>query len=536
MENEKIKSFYEDTFLGLNLRFDPDKLPDGFSPLAVNVDLTRMKTIKKREGTQLLGQTFTDKQTIQSLVQIVDPLGKPQAYMVRGGIIYKYDYPVSRWGNLHNNALAPEIPIASVTFKNRIYFTSPINFLCYTDGATLQTVGVDKNRIKGNCLAVGQRTLFIGNVEVDNVSYPSRVYYSRFNIEDRQETDEFWEVIEKGVNGNLLNSSRFFNVEGGRVRAIVSFANRDRVYIFSDEKCYSFNVNEAETNPFGALTEIFPIGCAGSNAVTVVAGVMYWVDGNGKMYAWSGSTTRPEEISFAIDDEGLGKSVVSSIDKSEENLSKICAFGFSKQVYFSVGTVQISNKQLRNACVKMFLAPNGLMSYTSIDTFPERPLVSAVFKIDNDNKIVTGNRANVITLKSGLNDVDENNQMIPVDALYRTKSYSFGYELFTKRVHNIYVKYKTQKNDSLLDIKVRTSNNITPIIVSDSNTNKFGVLNMKEKISNQGQDIKLINLPVETEAENISFEFGNGRLNESFEIQGFGTHKVLIKHLRIGIV
>lgn len=521
MAQLKTRSFFEDHFFGMNLRMDSDKIPDGASQLAVNVDLTGFKRLGQRKGTSLLGQAFEAKERIQSLQEITNANGTSTQYMVKNGSVYKYNS--KKWIVIHSGAFTGNINVPSVVYKQRLYMTSSENFLQYSDGADISDVGTGSDRIKGKSLAVGQRTLFIGNVSFNGVEYPDRVYYSRFDIDNRIEGDEFWETSE----GNLTDSTRFFRVEGGNVRAMASFANRDRVYIFSDTRCYAFNVSIASTNPFAALQEIFPIGCAGPNAVKVVSGSMYWMDRKGKMYVWGGGTTRPEEISYAIDSENTNNSIPASIDKADSNLTDIAAFGISKQIYFSVGTINIANKQIKNACIKLFLSQNGFYSYNSVDTFPERPLVGEDMTIDSSDVLVLGNSSNVVYLSDSFNDIDGNNQETAIDAFYRTKSYKFGFDLATKTISNIFIQYKPQPEDSYLNVKVSEDKGLVfRAIASDNKEGQFGVVNMKQTESTDRQIIKRINMPNDVRFENISFEFSNKRKDQSFEINGFGSFDV----------
>lgn len=533
--NKEI-SFYEDRFFGMNLRMDEDKLPDGFSPLAVNVDLTRMKTLKSRKGTVLFGQKFDTSGSVQNLIELVTPTGFQRQLMVKNGTLYKYTDNL--WENIKAGYFSQNL-LSSVTYKNKVYYTSKSDALSSTIGdSNISPVGTFDNQIKGKCLGVGQRTLFIGDVVINNVNYPDRVYYSRFDIDNRTEGDEFWEEVENGIVGNLNSSTRFFRVEGGIVQAISSFANRDRVYIFSDTKCYSFNVSQAETNPFSALNEIFPIGCAGPNAVTVVNSMMYWADKEGRLWAWSGGTTRPEEISYNIDSENLDKSIVTSIDKTPSNLEAICAFGYSKQIYFSVGEIALSDKRLANSCLKLFISQNGLMSYTCVDTFPERILCSHNFRIGQKNIITAGTASNVVELNTGLNDVSATGEIVAIDSFYRTRSYNFDYPLFQKKVENIYIQFKpTFDKSNSLELLTRTERSTNYILISNPSTpDKFGTIEMFEEDNQILQKISKINLPNDVQGDNISFEFANRELDGSFEITAFGTFNVKISKINIGIL
>jgi hypothetical protein len=325
-------------------------------------------------------------------------------------------------------------------------------------------------------------------------------------------------------------------VQGGNVKALASFANRDRVYIFSDNRCYSFNVVLSLTNPFGALQEIFPIGCAGPNAVIVQDGIMYWMDTGGKIWAWTGGTTVPEQISYQIDDDELKDSIVSSINKSVENMEKVAAFGIGKLIYFSTGSLSVRSRQLKNAVIKIFLSQNGLRGFTSIDTYPDRILNGAQFKIQGQDEMVCGNSSNILQMRTGLNDVTTNNTAVAVNALYQTKSYNFGYPLTTKRLGDLMITYKPQSDNSELGISVYVDNSIDPNIVTASGKqDKYGKFNMKEGKSTDRRITKMVNMSQEVEGDTIMFEFSNNQLNQSFELHQFGAYELEIKNLNISI-
>lgn len=523
-------NLYEDQFYGMDRRIDPDKLADGFSPLAVNVDLSKLGTINKRQGTSILGTAGVKDLFVQNIVQYTNSLAEKEIHMIRNGVLYKYDTLYNTWTIL-NSSLNSTEQFASVNYKNRVYHTNINQNLFYNTGnSTLTTV---TGNIAGKCLAVGQRTLFIGGVKFGGVEYPDRVYFTEFDP-DTGETDTFWNSIDET---GLADSTRWFRIEGGVVRAIVSF--RDLVYIFSDTQCKTIDVTQIETNPFGAVQDVFSIGCAGSKAVTVIDNIMYWIDREGKIWAWAGNSTRPEELSYQVDDSNLGDSIVSAIDKSNSNLNQIAVFGNSKKVYFSVGSIVLDRQVLPNACIKLSTSQNGLRANFSIDTFPDRFLNGCNVDYNSQSFVVVGNSSNVLLLNSGLNDINKDNLEIAVESYYRTKAYNFQSPFMSKSLKTMYLKLRPQSlENSYLDVAIATDRQLDYVSISSPTTSdaRFGAINMFDSNWQVKRHItRKLNIPLETQGFNFSFEFSNKQKDQTFELSAFGLDIVDVQDSNISI-
>jgi hypothetical protein len=535
-----LKPYYEDQFYGMDRRLDSDKLGNGFSPLAVNVDLDRLGTVRKRKGTSLLGNHGEKDSPVQTLIEYVTNAGDTEIHMARNGTLYKYNKDTNAWDVLSAAKFASLKPVESVLYKNRVYHVSTEESLCWNVGdKTVVEVGEGANKIKGACLGTGQRTLYIGRVTIDGVDYPDRVYYSLFDIDKGQEGDQFWNDAEGEEVGSLKNSTRWFRVEGGIVQSIVSFPNKNKVFIFSDTKCYSFDVSQVESSPFNALTEVFQIGCAGPRAATVVDGVMYWMDKQAKIWAWSGIGSRPEEISYLIDDENLGDSVISQISKSPENLNQVAAFGLGKRVYFNIGSINLDRVSLPNAAIKLSASQNGLRANFSIDTFQDRLILGTVITLNGAKVLAVGNSSNVLLLNSGYNDIDKLNIEAPVDSFYRTKSYHYGYPLQNKKIMSLYVKFKPQVNEqSYLNIKVSVNGDLDFTSLSTPTAEELGhgTIDMYDDSADRlKQKTKKVNMKAELKGQTLAFEFGNNQLNQTYEVSTFGFLKAEVEDANIPV-
>ena len=519
---EGNQNYYQDQFYGMERWLDNDKLPDGKSPLAVNVDLDRLGTVSKRKGTSLVGSVGSN--SVQSIIEYINTGGESEIHAIRNNALLKYNG--SDWANVAT--LTDSVnQFSSVLFKNRVYHKSPDEYLFYEDGLTNTVVGSGSDRIKGKCLAVGQRTLFIGNVTItdqDNditTTYRSRVYYSLFNTTDNLPGDQFWNDAESG----LLTSTRFFEIEGGQVQAMVSLKERNRVYFFTDSSCWTFDIDQVETSPQNALQEIFSIGCCGQRAVTVVDGVMYWMDKKGKVWGWAGNGTRPTEMTYSNDDQNLGRSVISQINKSDDNLSKVSAFGVGKRVYFAIGSIQIDSEVLSNAVIKISLSQNGLAGNLSLENYPDRILCGAVVKVDNSEALFVGNSKNIMRLSYGLNDVNLAGEDVAINSYYRTKHYNFKAPFLNKSIKSLIINYRPQpdKNTFLvLKASIDLSNeykNISNPVEDPNDTGKIDMWDKKNKTLNQAMG--MVNISPDFKAKNISVEFSNSELNQSFTLSSF---------------
>jgi len=530
MAKSTMLNLYEDQFYGMDRRLDTDKLADGFSPLAVNVDLSKLGTVSKRQGSTLLGNAGVKGNFVQNIVQYTNSLAQKEIHMIRNGVLYKYNTVNNIWTVL-NSTLNSTEQFASVNYKNRVYHTNiNQNLFWNTGGGTLNTV--DGN-ISGRCLAVGQRTLFIGNVRFNSTDYPDRVYFTEFDA-DTGETDTFWNTVDET---GLADSTRWFRVEGGVVRAIVSF--RGLVYVFSDTQCKTIDVTQIETNPFSAVQDVFSIGCAGSKAITVIDNIMYWIDREGKIWAWAGNSTRPEELSYQVDDGNLGDSVVGAIDKSASNLATIAVFGNSKRVYFSVGSIVLDRQVLPNACIKLCTSQNGLRANFSIDTYPDRILTACNVEYNSQSFIAVGNSSNVLLLNSGLNDVNIENLDVAVESYYRTKAYNFQSPFMSKNLKTLYLKLKPQLiENSYLDVAIATDRALDYVDVSAPNLAdaRFGSINMCDINAQKIRHItRKINIPLELQGFNFSFEFRNKEKDQTFELSAFGLDIIDVQDSNISI-
>lgn len=521
------KAFFENEFYGMDRRLDYDKLPTGMSPLAVNVDLDRIGTVRKRRGTELLGGAVNVDFKVQSIIEYKNN-GSLGIQMIRNGTLYNYND--GSWDVLNANRFGITELVAAVNYNGKVYYTSNDDYLCSTSG-TLDVidVGGDNDRIKGKCLGVGQRTLFIGNVTANEIYYPRRVYFSLYNLDTNEAQDQFWNDDEE----TLLASKRFFEVEGGEVQAIVSFYARNLVYIFSDTKCYTFDVGKVASNPGAALIEVFDIGCCGARAACVVDGIMYWMDKQAKIWAWSGNTLRPTELSYSIDDEHIGESVISQIDKSSANMAKVAAFGQGKKVYFSIGTITLDGKVLNNAAIKITTSQNGLAGYFSIDTYQDRLYMGEPVTLNDSTTLLAGTSNNIVVMNSGLNDVDEMGNDQPIDGYYRTKSFDFDSPFNLKYTNRLLTRFRPQPTeDSYLTVKVGLNNNTDFIDLSnqENNETKNGAINMYDsKYLTTRHKATYVRFSQEHKFYTIAFEFGNKQLNETFEISCFGFDDLKFK-------
>jgi hypothetical protein len=530
MAESKNNQYFERLFNGMNRRRDPDKAGQGDCSLAVNVDLSRLGTVRKRKGSILYGQKGNTDDQVQDLIEYKNVL-----YMVRNGSVYAYNTITSLWEVKNSGIFPSKKQVSSVIYKDRIYYTSPDENLGYITGSgAYTTVGTGVNQIKGRCLGTAQSTLYIGNVTVDNVHYPNRVYFSLYDVDNNTEGDQFWGEDETG----LANSTNKIDLPS-EVRNITSFPNQNLIFIFTDKQCWAFDIVQAGLNSQGALISVFNIGCCGHRASTVIDGVLYWMDSQGKIWAWTGNSARPEELSYSIDDDNLSESVISQIDRSRDNLSKVHAFGLGRNLYFSVGDIILDGVVMPKACIKFTLSQDGLRSYPSIDTHPDRILCSTITTIDNNRVLVLGDSINVKILNIGLNEVNTNGQPIAISSLYRTKTYDFGMPLNQKTLNEIIIRYRPQQIENCyLDVKLSVNNSIAFQAISKVTDNIAGrgIINMYDPNSNLRHVLKKVSIPPQFKGYTHAIEFSNEELNQSYEVSLFGFENVTIDNPNVPFV
>ena len=231
--------------------------------------------------------------------------------------------------------------------------------------------------------------------------------------------------------------------------------------------------------------------------------------------AWGGSDY-PVELSWGIDDDTVGDSIISSMDEAE--LENVCAGSLGNEFWFSIGTVTLFDVTLTNAVLRAFWDQKGETLTWSVDTYPNKPTIMEIMRLDNKAVLTMGVDAvdDVYEMNKGLNDGS-----IAIDGRFRTKFYDFGIPFMDKEYDRIYVKYRPQPaNNTDLDVNYAVNQNVSYTALSGT---KRGVIDMYDaNCSIKLGEIKKIGTPREMDKRNLSIELRNSALSESFEIQGIG--------------
>ncbi len=413
-------------------------------------------------------------------------------------------YQGSGWTSVASSVFTNQARVSSVNYIDRVYHISKEDFLSYETGGTLTEVGAGADRIKGNTLAVAQNTLLVGG----NIDYPDRVYYSRFDIDNNVPTDILWEETE----GSLANSTRFFSV-GESVTAMFTYSVSGRAYIFTQSEGYTFDISNAD-NAYGVVKK-FNIGCANPRAITECNGWLIWMDASARIWAWGGSGP-PVPYSWEIEDDTGRDAIINKIKVRE--IQNVCAGSIGSQFYFSVGDIDVLNRNLENAVIKGLVSQNFNYIIWSLDTYPFRPTIFANTTIDQEEQLLMGTEAgNVYIMNTNFNDDGG-----AINAFALTSFYKFGSYFRTKSARQLAIKFRPQPDEETyitVAYSIDGGLNYTTISDPDQGIVNYGKIdtysaNSAVELSN----VARIQFPAETRFRTLSLEIGNAQLDKSIEV------------------
>lgn len=573
-ESQQKKWYWIDKFFGMSQRQDMDQIPDGASPLAVNVIFDKPGTVAKRPGTDMLGSTQTGN-GIYGLISYIDSSGGDVLRRVADRDIDDYDG--AAWGENDADQFTASTPIQSVNYKNRVYHISEADWLVYESGGTATEVKPDytdwvtahayivgdlvdngsgqyictvahtsgastepgvgaswatkwsalENRIKGRCIAVAQNTLFVAT--------GNKVYYSLFNLTSNVPGDQFWNDDE----GYLAASTRYFTVDG-EVTALWNFSAIGGVLVvFTREMCYLFDMR-VENNSVG-LQELFHIGCAGPRAVTEINGWLIWMTPDGELKRFGGAG-RPDTLSWDLQDDEIGESIISKISKS--TIESVAAGSFKNKFYFSVGDITYRGRSIPNAVIVGLVSQGSDFVMWSVFSFPWQISIFAITTLSSAKVLVAGSADSddVYQLNTGSND-DSPSGATAIDAYFQTKFVTPYKKYNTAKFESVLVKYRPQSADNTyLRVSYAQDSEYTYTGITDPDNGsplvKHGIIDMYDAgYATIFDAVKVIEWPENaTASRTVSLECGNAKLSEKFEISGIGLllsiHKLDISPTR----
>lgn len=524
-EQSKIKNWLA-FFRGMNCRQDLDKMPAESSPLILNCDLDTTGSISSRKGTDLLGaESQNTGNGVQALLEYKKNDGTKALKVVRDGDI---DI-VSADGNAITEAVASAFStdeqMQSTNFLNRTYYISLNNYLAYDDltsgTGSLTEVNSGNARIRGACLAVSPTTMYIGQEKTN----PDRVYYSRATSGQPNASD-FWNVGETSTD--LANSTRYFSTIT-KTTAIWYYSVRGLLYAFSETEGFEFDVTQAD-NPNAAIRKRFNVGCANPRAITEVNGWLVWMDRNGRIWGWPG-TGGERPLSWDLEDDNKGNSLISAIDKSSANLDSICAGSQGNKFYFSVGDLNYYGQSFNNVVIQGIFTQTLSSVFWSIYSLPWKPSVFTTATINNTEKLVVGSSDtdDVYQMNTGLNDNNAGVE-IAINNQFITAYIDFKHPYMTKYLKKMFISYEPQQNSAdnqeYIKVEYAKNNDIAYTIISDpDNTTpviNLGVINQYNSSATLRESVGTVSLPSEAQFRNISIKFSNNELGEAMGIKKIG--------------
>lgn len=514
------KIYWLDDFIGVIQRQNSDRIPLNASPLLQNIALDKPGSWRKRGGSDLLSTTQAGN-GVYGLIEYVPNSGSRILRAVRSQDLDTYDVGTDAYTQIDASQFTASTKVQSVNFLNRVYHISTADYLCYESGGTCTDVGTGGDEIKGNSIAVAQNTLFVGGVTYIGttgvVNQQDRVYYSLFDSANNTPDDQLYDN-ETGTD-TMATSTRWFTIIQP-VKGLFSFGTTNLVYAFSEDYCYSFDM-KLENNAVGPQ-KVFDIGLANPNAICQVNGWMIWMSPDCRLWAYGGAGT-PIPLSWDIEDDANGETILSSIDKTKINEIALGATG--NTIYVSIGDVSFHGTTITNTVLTGLMTQNMGHILWSFLSFPVKPYMFTPATFNGVKTLVFGALGvdDVYRINSGTNDGNT-----AINAFARTRFVDHGSPLNTHEMTRILIKCRPQSSDSTyLRIGYAKDGNESYTYITDPDggtpITDYGVVDMYASDYSTNKDMMLIvNVPGGIKYRTISIELANTQSGEGFEVSGIG--------------
>lgn len=494
-----MHKFFAENLEGMIHRSDWDKTPVESCLLSKNTSYANLGTWEARQGTNLLAATQAGS-GVQNLTVFTTPTKQQVLKAVRSGDTDFYDKSTDTFvQQVTSNFLGSMVE--SAQFLGETYYISEDDNLQYSKAGVTTIVGAGGNEIKGETLSVAQGRMFVGKGEM--------IYYTDF-LNSAEPTDKLWKDGESG----LIASTNYIKLSKPHT-AQFSFGITGLNYIFTDDACFVFDLERAETR---AVAKVFDIGCASKRAIGVVKNAMVWMAPDGEIWAWGGSG-QPINISLGVSTEGKEESLIKAIKVND--LSKVAFGSLNGEFWFSVGDITLFNRTIENACVYGFTSSNFKETMWGVHSFPVLPAIFTKAKINGDENLFFGTNGvdDVYQMNVGTSDNE-----VAIDSFVMTRFYQFGSVFETQEPKKMIVKYKPTSSDSYLDISFakNVTNDYTEFSNFSSGEDDYGIINMQSDNPLEKSARKFIGLPSNTRGTSISFLLKNSTLDNAMSIQGFG--------------
>lgn len=509
------KVYWIQDLLGVYQRQPMHRIPPNTSPLLVNISLDKTGSWAKRPGSDLLGTTSSGT-NVHGLFEY-NPNGSDGSLRaIKDGDIEVYTESSDSWSTTASSAFTTSEPIQSVQFLNRVYHVSESDYLKYETGGSTTTVGSGGNEIKGRCLAVQQNTLYVGGITyigtTGAVTQHDRVYYSLFDTTNQISTHQLY---ESDPSQTMATSTRYFSVQSP-ITAMFAYGATGGLYVFTERECFYFDLTYV--NNLTGPRKVFDVGCAGPNAITQCSDWMIWMSKDGRI--WGSRGTHPQPLSWSIEDDSIGDSLIESISDTES----VAAGSLGNRFWFSVGSTSFLGQSVPNTVISGLIGQGLSNVFWTFESYPKRIKVFGNTKIDDSPTIVFGQDGtnDVYQMFSGTNDGSS-----AIDGYARTKFYDMGEPLKTKTADALIINFKPQANDNTyFKISYAVDGDFTYTVISDpdgTGESNYGVVDMYvDGVSTNTDTTKFLKFPPNVNFRTISVEIANSQAGESFEIYGIG--------------
>ena len=263
---------------GLNSTAAPLHLKDNESSGLQNIDFDRFGAILKRNGYTTLSAVTSNSIGGDGLYWFeYDNSGTQTRYATRvyDGKLEKMDAVDGTWDDVTGTAtITSANPCDFETFTNKLFVANGKNKPFFWDGgASAGTAHVPENLTSAKFVKTFQNYLFYGNVVVNSVYYPTRIYWSSLRDPTAWDSAD-WIDVAKG--------------DGQPITGLHVLANA--AVIFKTRSIYTVFFTGDSTIPFQMQKVASPVGCTVPTSIQEVENGLVFFSNDG-FYFFDGITS-----------------------------------------------------------------------------------------------------------------------------------------------------------------------------------------------------------------------------------------------------
>jgi len=276
---------------GLNSTASPLNLKDNESSDLQNIDFDRFGSILKRSGYACLNTDAGNAIGTDGLYWYeYDASGTQTRYATRvyDGKLEKMDGLDGTWDDVTGGATITSANHCDFeTFANNLYVANGVNIPFYwAGGATTSNVAdVPTDLTSAKFVKTYENYLFYGNVVVNSVYYPTRIYWSALRDPTTWDSADWIEVSKD---------------DGQPITGLFALANQ--AVVFKSRSIYNVYFTGDSTIPFQMKKSSSPVGCTVFSSIQAVEGGLVFFSTDG-FYYYDGvtSTKISDRITTTID-------------------------------------------------------------------------------------------------------------------------------------------------------------------------------------------------------------------------------------------